>query len=432
MQLTDTEQAFLMGEAGRGMQKCMQMLVNFSNAFGASRLVKIASAHVIPNIPLGLLEAYTQEVESVSVMTTLHPHMSALCPSNWQSMGIGADYAYDQLADVKRRAALFAEKGFNQTYTCYPPSVGSLAKKGDFVSWIGSGGQVLVNSTIGARCNRDGALLTLACAITGRAPYHGLFLDENRLAQVHVRFSGVDANSLTKSELSAVGYYLGAQAQTHNIVVEGIERGISMDSLRQLMIPLTVTGAVGVCHVPGSTPEADNVNEALGAQRPIKHIVVDRKVVTQSLATYAPKKRTTEVMPIVLTPKDGAITRALPGSVTDMVVLGCPHLSIQEVRLIAQRLSGKVIPSNRHLWIGLAHQQYQLAKEMGYANTIESAGGLMVSACMSTIPDSPIPKSVSTLMTSSMKAAHYITQLNRGRISVAVADIEQCIDALLH
>lgn len=430
MQLTETEQAFLAGEAGRGVQKCMQVLVNFSRAFGADKLVKIASAHVIPNIPLGLLEECTQDVDSLPVMTTLHPHMSAFCPSAWQDMGIDAHYANSQLADVKRRAVLFAEKGFNQTYTCYPAMVGSLPKKGDYLSWIGSGGQVLVNSTIGARCNRDGALLTLASAITGRSPYHGLFLDEHRRAQVHVTFAGIDANRLSKSELSAIGYYLGAKAKNHNVVVEGIERDISMDYLRQLMIPLTVTGAVGVCHVPGLTPEADSVAEALGGQPPIKHIVVDRDVLKQSLATYAPQK-TEAAIPISVVQQGVSITRSSPLSATDMVVLGCPHLSIQEVRLIAQLLNDKTIPSHRHLWIGLAHQQYQLAKEMGYTQTIESAGGIMVSACMSTIPDSPVPADVSTLMTSSMKAAHYITQLNQSRISVAVADIEQCIQSLL-
>ncbi|EBR4705536.1 DUF521 domain-containing protein [Salmonella enterica subsp. enterica] len=79
----------------------------------------------------------------------------------------------------------------------------------------------------------------------------------------------------------------------------------------------------------------------------------------------------------------------------------------------------------------MAHQQYQLAREMGYVATIERAGGIMVSACMSTIPDSPIPARVSSVMTSSMKAAHYISQLNQKRLSVGVADIECCIRSLL-
>ncbi|EIL6545348.1 DUF521 domain-containing protein [Salmonella enterica] len=427
MQLTETEQAYLAGDAGPGVQKCMQVLVSFSKAFGAPKLVNIASAHVIPNIPLGLLDMLTQGVDTLPVMTTLHPHMSALCPKSWSSMGIDMQYAHTRLPDIKRRAALFAEKGFNQTYTCYPAMVGNLPKKGDYVSWIGSGGQVLVNSMIGARCNRDGALLTLAAAITGRAPYYGLFLESNRLAEVLVTFDGLDANQLSKVELSAIGYYLGAQAKSHNIVIDGIDRELGMDHLKQIMIPLTVTGSVGICHVLGVTPEADTLKDALGGCHPVKKISVDRDILNHSLALYAPNNG----MGVPLLSPQANVTVKRDIVPTDMVVLGCPHLTIQEIRLLAGLLVGKHIPDHKHLWIGLAHQQYQLAREMGYAEIIERAGGVMVSACMSTIPDSPIPAQVNFVMTSSMKAAHYITQLNQKRLSVGVADIECCIQSLL-
>jgi len=428
MQLTETDRAYLAGTAGPGVQKCMQVLVNFSIAFGAPKLVNIASAHVIPNIPLGLLETLTEGVETLPVMTTLHPHMSAFCPRAWPPMGIDTKYAQAKLPDVKRREALFAQKGFNQTYTCYPAMVGSLPKKGDYVSWIGSGGQVLVNSTIGARCNRDGALLTLAAAITGRSPYYGLFLDSNRLAEVLVTFDGLDANRLSKTELSAIGYYLGAQARSHNIAIDGIDRELGMDYLKQIMIPLTVTGAVGICHVLGVTPEADTLKDALGGRHPVKKISVDREILRRSLALYTQKS--VEGVPL-LSPQAG-VTAKRDVAPTDMVVLGCPHLSIQEIRLLAGLLVGQHIPNHKYLWIGLAHQQYQLAREMGYVATIERAGGVMVSACMSTIPDSPIPARVNSVMTSSMKAAHYISQLNQKRLSVGVADIECCIRSLLH
>ncbi|WP_395488845.1 aconitase X (plasmid) [Cedecea davisae] len=427
MQLTESDRAYLAGAAGPGVQKCMQVLVNFSKAFGAPKLVNIGSAHVIPNIPLGLLETLTEGVKTLPVMTTLHPHMSALCPNAWPEMGIDTQYAQAKLPDVKRRAALFAEKGFNQTYTCYPAMVGSLPKKGDYVSWIGSGGQVLVNSTIGARCNRDGALLTLAAAITGRSPYYGLFLDCNRLAEILVSFDGLDANRLSKTELSAIGYYLGAQAKSHNIAIDGIDPELGMDYLRQIMIPLTVTGAVGVCHVLGVTPEAGTLKEAFGGRRPVKKISVDREILRRSLALYAPQSGAGEGL---LSPL-ADVTAQRDVAPTDMVVLGCPHLSIQEIRLLAGLLTGRKIPKHKHLWIGLAHQQYSLAREMGYVATIERAGGVMASVCMSTIPDSPIPAQVNSVMTSSMKAAHYISQLNQKRLSVGVADIECCIRSLL-
>ncbi|MGI0119826.1 aconitase X [Zooshikella sp. RANM57] len=419
MQLSDAEHSMLAGEAGSGVQRCMQVLVKLGQAFGASKLVKITSAHVIPNIPVTLLKELTEGIDSVPVMTTLHPHMSAFCPKDWQRMGIAPDYAKDKLVDIQKRAELFAAKGFNQTYTCYQPTIGSLPNKGDFVSWIGSGGQILINSTVGARCNRDGALITLAAAITGRAPYYGLFLDENRLARIHVTFEGIDVNQLSKVELSAIGYYLGTQAKSYNIAIEGIDRQMPIDYLKQLMIPLTVTGSVGICHVPGVTPEANHLKEAFGGLTPLKKLAINRRIINQALSHYT------------ISNQNIVQTTSSPGTFTEMVILGCPHLTIQEVREIALFLTNRRIPKGRQLWIGLSHQQYQLAKEMGYSSTIEAAGGTLASACMSTVPDAPIPHPIQRVMTSSMKAAHYVSQLTNGRVHVGVANVQQCLKALM-
>ena len=87
------------------------------------------------------------------------------------------------------------------TYTCLPMLVGNLPRKGDYVSWIGSGAQLLANSIIGARTNRDGTVSNLAAAITGRTPYTGLLLDENRHAEVLVVLDGLDPYQLTHTDI---------------------------------------------------------------------------------------------------------------------------------------------------------------------------------------------------------------------------------------
>ena len=92
--------------------------------------------------------------------------------------------------------------------------VGNLPRRGDFISWIGSCAQLFVNSLLGARTNRDGAVVNLAAAITGRAPYRGLFLDGNRHGQVLVELEGIDPQGITYTDLSAIGYYVGSQART--------------------------------------------------------------------------------------------------------------------------------------------------------------------------------------------------------------------------
>lgn len=442
MFLENEELDMLEGRRGAGPKKSMEILVKFGRAFGAARMTKIASAHVIPNIPINLLEEMTEGVDRPAVFTTLHPHMSAFSPESWSEMGISPDYAERNLQDVERRKKLFQEKGFFQTYTCFPAMVGNLPKKGDLISWIGSGGQVIVNSLLGARCNRDGAVITLAAAITGRAPYRGLFLDSERHAKVLVRLRGLDPSALSPVELGAIGYFLGEKAGDRNIVIEGFSPDFGLERMRYLMVPLTVTGAVGVCHIVGVTPEAATIEQALGGKAPEETIEVTPQTIRQARGLYrhvgAPEDLFFPPLANSCNGPEPATGSATPHSVpsdtpaaeADMVLFGCPHLSINEVRQVAEFLDGRKVKPGKFLWIGFAHQQYKLAEEMGYVRTVERAGGAFASACMSAIPDAPIPESVRVIRTQSFKAAHYISRLTQGRAKVDVADMTTCLESI--
>ncbi len=451
MILDQDETAMVEGKFGPGVQKSMEMLVKFGTAFGAEKMVRITSAHVIPNIPIELLEQMTEGIRHPAVFTSLHPHMSAFSPESWAEMGIAADYASRNLGMLNRRKKIFQEKGFFQTYTCFPAMVGNLPRKGDFISWIGSGGQVIVNSVLGARCNRDGAVISLAAAITGRAPYRGLFLDEERHAKVQVRLHDIDVDRLSQTELGAIGYFLGEQAQDRNVVIEGFSRDFNLDRLKYLMVPLSVTGAVGVCHIVGVTPEADTLAQALGDKAPGQIVDIDPDTIRHALARYQAVDLSTALATaipvsrpspcgepaggpaICSTPADAPeAVAAAPADVRDagMVLFGCPHLSISEVRHLARLLEQRHVKPGKRLWVGFAHQQYRLAEEMGYVQSIEQAGGTFASACMSAIPDAPIPESVDLILTQSFKAAHYISRLTKGRVKVRIADMDACVDAI--
>lgn len=449
MILDQEETAMVEGKFGPGVQKSMEMLVKFGTAFGAEKMVRIASAHVIPTIPIELLEQMTEGIRHPAVFTSLHPHMSAFSPESWAEMGIAADYASRNLDLLNRRKKIFQEKGFFQTYTCFPAMVGNLPRKGDFISWIGSGGQVIANSVLGARCNRDGAVISLAAAITGRAPFRGLFLDEERYAKVQVRLHDIDVDRLSQIELGAIGYFLGEQAQDRNVVIEGFSRDFNLDRLKYLMVPLSVTGAVGVCHIVGVTPEADTLEQALGGKAPEQHVDIDPDTLRHALARYQAVDLSAALATAIpvsrpcgepasgpapcATPEDartavGATAADVRGA--GMALFGCPHLSINEVRHLAGLLAQRHVSPGKRLWVGFAHQQYRLAEEMGYVQSIEQAGGTFASACMSAIPDAPIPESVDLILTQSFKAAHYISRLTKGRVRVRIADMDACVDAI--
>lgn len=323
-------------------------------------------------------------------------------------MGIPEAFAARELSDYEERESLYRQTGFYQTYTCLPMLTGNLPLKGQFISWIGTGAQLLANSLLGARCNRDGTIVNLASAIVGRAPYRGLFLDENRHAEVLVTLDGVDPTCLTYAQLGAVGYHVGAKAGDRNIVMDNLPDNLDLNQLKYLMAPLSVSGSVSICHIAGLTPEAPTVEAALNRRKPSEVIVVGPNDIKEALSQYAGD-----------------------WNHVDMAIFGCPHCTVAEVKLLASLLEGKRISDPKRLWVGMPYQLYYLAQQMGYVRVVEEAGGVFASACMSTIPDAPIPKGIKTIATNSFKAAHYIARLTKGAVKVIIGDMEACVHAVI-
>lgn len=407
MQLNEREEFMLKGDLGPGPRRCMDILVKFGESVGAERMARIASAHTMPKEPPELLAEMTEGVERLGAPTTLHALMSAFSPVSWKAMGLPAGFAEGELGAHARRNLHHKRCGFLETYTCVPMLVGNLPRKGDLVSWIGTGAQLLANSVLGARCNRDGTVVNLAAAVTGVAPLYGLYLDENRHARVLVRFEGLDPDALTPAELGAAGYHIGARAGSRNVAVEGLSDRIDMDGLKALMAPQAVSGSVSLCHVVGVTPEAPTLEAALGGCEPEETLVVGPDEIRASLGQYA----------------EG-------GPDVDMAIFGCPHCSVAEIGRLGGLLQGRRLAGDKRLWIGMPHQHYHLAKLMGLVDPVEAAGGVFASSCMATIPDSPIPEGVRTVATDSFKAAHYISRLTKGGVRVLVGDMDACVRAV--
>ncbi len=405
MFLTKEEEGMAAGKYGPGMQKSINYLIKYGEILGAKKMVEISSAHTMPKEPLELLKEMTEGVKNINVFTTLHPAMSAFDPDNWKQMGIPGSFGINELALYKKRKEIYKRLGILETYTCLPMLVGNIPNKGDNISWIGSGAQLLSNSLFGARCNRDGTVINLASAITGRAPLHGLFLDENRYAEIIVQFKGLDFSKLTHTELGAIGYYVGEKAQNHNVAMDGISEHLNIDQLKYLMAPLSVSGAVSICHIVGFTPEAPDLETALGNSQAKEIINISRKEIQESLSQYQ-----------------------WDNEKVDMVVFGCPHLTISEIKLMAKLLEGKKLRENKRLWAGMSYQHYALAQEMGLSQVVEEAGGIFARACMATIPDAPIPENVKVIATNSFKAAHYIARFSKGRVKVMIGDIDRCLE----
>ena len=71
----------------------------------------------------------------------------------------------------------------------------------------------------------------------------------------------------------------------------------------------------------------------------------------------------------------------------DIVVMGCPFLSLNEIREIATKLSGKKMSSNVAFWLQTDIPTYLVAKFLGLINIIEETGAKIYhDTCMTNGP----------------------------------------------
>ncbi len=111
----------------------------------------------------------------------------------------------------------------------------------------------------------------------------------------------------------------------------------------------------------------------------------------------------------------------------DLVAIGCPHASINEVREVAMLLKGKHIKEGKQLWITTSRAVKDLSRRLGYLDIIENAGGHIVAdACpvFSPIED----MGFKTTATNSGKAAKYLPRASKQ--NVVFASVEELISKI--
>lgn len=405
MFLNKEEEHMFDGEYGSGVEKAMKILVKFGDAFDAERMVNVTSVHNMPLEPYKLLFEMTEGAQpNFNALTTIHTFMSAFDPRCWKEMGIPKTFAEKELEIFNKRFGIYKKMQWLQTFTCVPYLVGNLPKKGDICSWIGSGLQIFCNSLLGARTNREGTTNTLASAITGKTPLTGLLETQNRYGEILVEPTGLDFKNFSNEDFGAFGYHIGALARNQNVVINGMPN-LSTEQCKFLFTPQPVSGAVGLCHVVGVTPEAPTVDQALGNNIPEEKITVDKKCIEEAWETYSTARSDN----------------------VDLVIFGCPHCSISEIRVITTLLQSNKTAKDTRLWLATADQMKLLATRMGYTDIIENAGGVFSSSCMASIPEAPFPDDIEVIATNSIKAAHYITRLTKGKIDVLYGTMKDCV-----
>jgi len=260
----------------------------------------------------------------------------------------------------------------------------------EHIAWSESSAINFANSVLGARTNREGGPSSFAAAITGRVPEYGYHLDQNRYGDLKIV---VTAQLKHLHDYGTLGYFTGKIAEGKIPVFIGIPPTVSQDSLKLLGASAASSGSVALYHIVGVTPEALTEEHAFGR----------KKIKGEQTFEFGERE---------LRETEESLSKA-PGREIDVVVFGCPHVSISELREIAQLLSGKKLKYGVELWISTSRMVKTYAELMGYADIIEASGAKITSGvCPLHIPRGlPKDKRPRIVATNSPKLVTYITMM---------------------
>jgi predicted aconitase len=386
MYLTDEETRMLNGEKGPAVQKAMEILVALGESFGAERLLTVNNVHMAGSSVLVAEEAGTRFVEDIrkqggTFITKVTTNPTAVDPTKWEEIGIPES---DSILQTRLTDA-YAGMGANTCNTCIPYLVGNSPRFGEHMAWGESSAVVYANSVCGARTNREGGPSGLASALTGRTPEYGFHLKKNRYGKLLIK---VEAPLNDMTDYGTLGYFAGRLAGQDTPVFTNIPSNPTLEQLKALSAALAASGAVSMFHAVGVTPEAPTLEEAFGGQEPEKVFV------------FGPAEKE----------KAEAALNKEPSDHVDWILVGCPNASVEEIREVAEALQGKKVHQEVSLWVTTAGAMYAMAERMGYIQTIEDAGGVVVRETCPFLARSRViapKKGYKTLTTNSAKMAFY-------------------------
>lgn len=396
MILSKEQQEMLNGKNGVGAAYAMKIQVAIGEAFGAERMVPITRAHVAlsnQDADLWFAEKLLAGGAKCKIAPTVNP---GFCLPFFKEKGL-IDDANAELMGRTHNA--YKALGAILSYNCTPYLDTNVPLFGEVVAFSESSATPFVNAVWGARSNREGANSALCAAITGCVPEYGLLLDENRKGNILVR---VDTPMHSDFDYQLLGY-MGRKIGDGIPVFTDLPKDINKESLMNLGAQLNTSGAYGMYHIVGFTPEAKTLEEAFGGKKPEREVVITRQDLDDILIEISEKG-------------DRKV---------DFAMFGCPHFTLNQVRHIAERLDGKKL--SVPMWILTSSHTLEMAKRTGLFDTVDEAGGYIVA---DSCPDQPCWHHLKGKIgvTESPKCAYYP---KRRGINFVIRQLDDCIDAAL-
>ena len=397
MKLAADEQEMLDGKRGKARQKAMDLLVRYGEALGAERFVDTTNVCGTVGASMPFLRDYGQahggmdavfsefnldsaEVVEIPPVAVRSTHLQqGIDPEHAERQGIPVE-----VVRLHRRGEAYsAGLGVQMLNTCAPYTVGNVPARGEHCAWMESSAVIYINSVLGARTNAEGRESAGCAMLTGKIPYWGYHLDENRLGTHHVT---LDIEVESTADWGLLGYYIGEVVQDRIPVVSGVRQAPDLARLKHFGAAASSSGGVEMYHLAGITPEAPTRAAAFGRKQPVMEF------------SYGKAERRLAYERANVTGKSRDV---------DFVMLGCPHYTLEQIGEVCRLLEGKRVHGNSELWIFTPRQTRQLADQKGYTKIIEEAGAHLMSDTCSAL-GRVMPKGTRVAAADSAKQSHYL------------------------
>ncbi len=387
MFLTKYQERMLNGEMGEAISKCMELIVKIGELNDADKLIPIKSTQIagvsyytVGESIFSFLELFSKDKVKVKVPSWLNP--SGMDRIKWKEMGVSDDFAEKQNRIIK----LYMAMGIELTLTCTPYLIGHEPSFGDHLSWSESSAVSIANGFYGARTNREGAPLALASAVIGLTANYGLHKDENRVPKIVV---DVQTEIEHFSDYSALGYWYGTKYKGYIPYFKGLNDS-SVDQVKMLSAAMAASGSVAHFHIENQTPESKLVD--------LNNI--DEKVVF----SLEDKK---SIYSIFNHSKESV----------DLVAIGCPHTSVDDLRKICSSLEDRTLKKGVEFWIFSSRKMLEKKEAKYLKEKLESKGiRFFTDTCMVVSP--VVREKYQNIITNSTKAAFYLTRKEKNRVNL--------------
>ena len=405
MELPESTHAQLAGEHGPAMQLAARLVVKAAKIMDAERLIPISFAH---------LDAcfYTGQAH-VDFVRFLTENGASLAVETWTNNGVVSladptlrprEEDPEMVEGAAELMHLYQRLGTRPTWTCAPYQLPGGPKLGEHIAVGESNAVSYYNSVVGARTNKYGDYLDVACALTGFAPDAGLHRDENRRADLHIDATGLpEAWRCEDIFAHLIGHHAGRLSGRQVPVISGLAPDSPKHALKAISSAAASSGGVELWHGTGVTPEAP----ALGAvfSRGETHVVT-----AEDLARAHRELSTAQ---------DGPL---------DAVALGTPHFGLSEFEALVALFDGRKVKAGLPMLVSTSRGVRDMARAKGFIAALE-ASGVEVPVDVCTYHSPRVRGLKGRVMTNAAKWAYYAPGMLG--VDVAFGSLKECVESAI-